>query len=92
MLDLETVYTFEPIPAELSAEQAEHVLGAQGQLWGERIPDQNRREYMAWPRGCALVEIVWSPRHDRNFERFLIRLDHHLKRLAAAHINYRPLR
>ena len=35
VINLQKVYTFEPIPEELNAEQAKHVLGGQGQLWGE---------------------------------------------------------
>jgi len=38
-IPLKTAYEFEPIPAELSAEQAKHVLGGQGQLWGEYIAE-----------------------------------------------------
>src|SRR6266566_2296507 len=32
-LPLDTVYAFEPVPAELTADEARHVLGAQGQVW-----------------------------------------------------------
>ena len=82
---------FEPIPTELNAEQARHVLGGQGQLWGELIADRQRRDFMTWPRACALVETLWSPQDDRNVDLFLIRLETHLKRLKAAGIGYRPL-
>jgi hexosaminidase len=90
-LPVETVYEFEPIPSELTAEQARHVLGGQGQLWGEFIPDRPHREYMAFPRACALSEVLWSPRGNRDFSRFLIRLRPHLERLETAGVNYRPL-
>jgi len=36
---LERVCAYDPIPASLSAEEAGHILGAQGQLWTEYIPD-----------------------------------------------------
>ena len=36
-------------------------LGAQGQLWTEYMPDADHVEYMAFPRACALAEIVWPP-------------------------------
>src|SRR5205823_1683436 len=41
-LPLDTVYAFEPVPAELTADEARHVLGAQGQVWTEYIPDPKR--------------------------------------------------
>ena len=89
VINLEKVYSFEPIPAELSAEQAKHVLGGQGQLWGERIPDRNRREYMAYPRACALIETLWTPKDQRDYKTFVTRLRHHVQRLDAAGVNYR---
>jgi len=91
VLDLHKVYTFAPVPAELNAEQSRHVLGGQAQLWGELIPDQRRREFMAYPRACALLETLWSPQDGRDFERFHERLKRHIKRLDAAGVNYRPL-
>lgn len=91
VIDLEKVYAFEPIPAELDAEQARHVLGGQAQLWGELIADQDRREYMAYPRACALIETLWLPKDRRDYASFLTRLGHHVKRLDAAGVNYRRL-
>jgi hexosaminidase len=91
VINLEKVYKFEPLPAELSNEQARHILGGQAQLWGEMIADQNRREYMAYPRACALIETIWSPGTERDYDEFLARLRHHLKRLEVMGINYRQL-
>jgi hexosaminidase len=88
-LPLETVYRYEPVPAALSPDQAKHVLGAQAQLWSEYIPDAKQLEYMAYPRACAICEVLWSPRQDRRLDSFLPRLRSHLQRLDAASVNYR---
>jgi len=88
---LETVYAFEPVPAALSAAEAAHVLGGQAQLWGELIPNERHREFMTYPRACALAEAVWSPKQPRDYARFLDRLKYHLRRLDAAGIHYRRL-
>jgi hexosaminidase len=90
-IPLENVYTFEPVPGDLSGAQAEHVLGGQGQLWGEYIADQRHREYMTYPRAAALSEVLWSPAENRNYEQFATRLAEHLKRLDAIGVNYRAL-
>jgi hexosaminidase len=90
-LPLETVYQYEPIPAALAADQAKHVLGAQAQLWSEYIADATQLQYMAYPRACALCEVLWSPRDDRNLDAFLTRLKPHLQRLDAAAVKFRPL-
>src|SRR5439155_1656814 len=47
-LPLDTVYAFEPVPSALTAGEARYVLGAQGQLWSEYIPDAKRAEYMVF--------------------------------------------
>jgi hexosaminidase len=92
VVSLPTVYTFEPIPAELTPDEARHVLGGQGQLWGEFIPNAQHRDYQTYPRACALVEKLWSPKDHSTFDDFSSRLKLHVERLDAAGINYRPLR
>ncbi len=86
---LEDVYAYEPVPRELSADEAKHVLGAQAQLWTEYMPDPRHVEYMAWPRLCAMAEVLWSPRETRDVEKFKARLATHLERLADLDVNYR---
>ncbi|AIE85306.1 beta-N-acetylhexosaminidase [Fimbriimonas ginsengisoli] len=88
---LEKVYAYEPIPKDLTSAEAVHVLGAQGQLWTEYIPDPRHLEYMAYPRLCALAELTWSPAEGKSYPDFLNRLAPHLERLAKMDINFRPL-
>lgn len=89
-LPLEKVYSYEPIPAALTAEQGAHVLGAQCQLWSEYIPTASHLEYMTFPRLCALAEVVWSPGGRKDYAGFLTRLQSHLARLDTLGVNYRP--
>jgi hexosaminidase len=88
---LEQVYAYDPIPKALTPAQAKHVLGAQAQLWTEYMPNARHVEYMAWPRLCALAEVVWSPQEGRQLERFKGRLGQHLDRLKILDVNFRPL-
>ncbi|MBK8857323.1 MAG: beta-N-acetylhexosaminidase [Opitutaceae bacterium] len=88
-LPLAKVHAYEPIPAELTAEQAKSIIGVQGQLWTEYIPTPSRMDYMAFPRTCALAEIAWSPKERPAFPDFLNRLRTHLRRLDAQDIRYR---
>jgi hexosaminidase len=91
LVTLEKAYAFEPIPPELTPAEAQHVLGGQGQLWTEYMPDPRSVEYMAFPRLCALAEAVWTPAAQRSYPDFLGRLRAHVTRLAALDVNYRPL-
>ncbi len=91
-LPLDTVYAYEPVPAELAPAEARHVLGAQANLWTEYVPTPKQAEYMAYPRLSALAEVTWTPREGRDFADFRRRLVAHLRRLDALDVNYRPLR
>jgi hexosaminidase len=87
-LPIEKVYRFNPMPAQLSSEYAAHVFGAQGNLWTEHIENAPRLDYMAFPRACALSEVLWSPADHRTWDDFHRRLMQELKLLDALHVNY----
>lgn len=57
---LEKVYSYNPIPDALNMEEAQYVLGAQGNVWTEYIPTPKHAMYMALPRLCALSEVLWT--------------------------------
>ncbi|MEU8380998.1 beta-N-acetylhexosaminidase [Streptosporangium sp. NPDC048865] len=82
------VAAFVPAPESWTAEERERVLGAQFQLWSERLPDGRAVDYRAWPRGCALAEVAWSGSAGAGFD---ARLEAHLGRLDALGVEYRPL-
>jgi hexosaminidase len=88
-LPLEGVYAFEPVPGELTREQAAHVLGGQGNVWTEYIPTPARAEYMILPRMLALADVLWSTRETRNWNRFAARLPPQFARLDALGAEYR---
>ncbi|MBQ1082940.1 beta-N-acetylhexosaminidase [Nocardiopsis sp. B62] len=90
LLRLEDVYAGDPVPADLSEEEARHVLGGQVNLWSEHIDNARRLDYMVFPRLTAFAEKVWTE-GDRDFAEFEPRLRHHLRRLDAAGVEYRPL-
>jgi hexosaminidase len=86
---LEKVYKYEPIPKELNNEEKNYILGAQGNLWTEYIPDFSQAEYMIFPRMCALSEVVWSPMEEnRNYTDFQQRLFKHFLYFEKNKINY----
>lgn len=86
---LEKVYNFEPVPPELTADEAKYIIGAQANLWTEYIKTPAHVEYMAYPRMLALAEVAWSRKEDRNFPDFQRRLNSILPRLDNQNVNYR---
>jgi hexosaminidase len=90
-LPLDRVYSYEPIPSALNSSEATHILGVQANIWAEYIPTSSHMEYMAWPRGCALSEVAWSPKEARNWSSFTARLRGDLLRFDCEQMNYRKL-
>ncbi|NOY96078.1 MAG: beta-N-acetylhexosaminidase [Chlorobi bacterium] len=88
-LPLEKVYSYEPVPEELTPKEAKHILGAQANLWTEYVATTKKAEYMLLPRLCALAELAWTPKEEKDYTDFLIRLDTDYKRLEMAGINFR---
>jgi hexosaminidase len=88
---LEKVYGYEPIPAELSSQEARHVLGSQAQMWTEYVPTSSHAEYMLFPRLCALAEVLWTPAKSKDYSDFSGRLLPHLERMRLKDVNFRPL-
>jgi hexosaminidase len=88
VLPLRSVYEFEPVPAELSPEEARHILGAQACLWTEFVPTPEDAEYLLFPRICALAEVVWSPKDLRRWDDFQRRVRDVLPRLDRLGVRY----
>jgi hexosaminidase len=87
------VYSYDPVPKALGAEEAKHILGVQGQLWSEYLKTWDKVEYTAFPRIAALAEIAWSPLEKKNYDDFLRRLDPIMNHYAAAGVRHaKPLK
>lgn len=91
-LPVEKVYEYEPVPAELSANETKHVLGVQTNLWTEYIATTEKAEYMLLPRLQAQAEVAWTKKELKDFEDFNKRLEIDFKRLDKLGINYRDNR
>jgi hexosaminidase len=90
---LEDVYRFEPVPAQLSQEQARHVIGTQANLWTEVMDSVRAVDYMAFPRLAAFAEVAWSTLPapaERDWPDFERRAGVHYARLDALGVEYRP--
>ena len=59
-LPLEKVYSYNPIPASLTPDEAKLIYGVQANLWAEYIQTDEHCEYMIYPRILALAEVAWS--------------------------------
>lgn len=86
-LPIEKVYEYDP-GAGFSPEEQKYILGVQGNVWTEYMPNPAQVEYMTFPRATAIAEVAWVPSGGKNFEDFVTRLKEHLKRLDYLKVNY----
>ena len=78
-------YSFEPVPDGVDPSL---ILGGQGNLWTESVPNFRHAQYMTWPRGWALAEVFWSPKDMRNWENFVEKVESHFVRADYGEIKY----
>ncbi|WP_242923246.1 glycoside hydrolase family 20 protein [Pontibacter liquoris] len=77
---IEKAYSYEPIPKELTAEQAKYVLGAQANVWTEYMSNTAKVEYQIFPRMSALSEVLWTAPEKKDYKDFEKRLLTQFKR------------
>lgn len=87
---LQTVYGYNPIPPDVTPDEALRVLGIQYQLWTEYIRSEDRLDYQAFPRACAAAELAWTKPDRQNFADFERRLPGHLERLRVLGVKHAP--
>lgn len=87
-LPLQTVYNYEPLPAELTADEAKYILGGQANVWTEYMTNGAKVEHMIFPRLTALSEVLWSPKANKNWDDFLTRLQTQYKRYDLWKVQY----
>nr|WP_319804112.1 family 20 glycosylhydrolase [Chryseobacterium oryctis] len=85
---LDKVYSYNPIPSELTLEQSKYILGVQANLWTEYILDFKRVQYMIFPRLLALSEVGWGTADSKNYKEFEGRVIEQFKTLDKMNINY----
>jgi len=87
---LSKIYSYNPTPAALTADQQKYILGVQANLWTEYIATENKVEYMVLPRMMALAEVAWTPLANKNYSDFAnTRIPGHLALLEKSDYNFR---
>jgi hexosaminidase len=88
-IPLDVIYNYNPLPAELTPAQQQHVLGPQANLWTEYITTPAAAEYMLFPRLLAVSEVAWTPAARKSYAAFVPRMSQQFARLDHKKINYR---
>ncbi len=85
---LKKVYSYNPVPDNLNPSQAKHIIGAQGNVWTEYMPDEKKVEYMVLPRMAALSEVVWLNNSQKKWKDFQRRIQTHFQLYKLLGYNY----
>ena len=85
---IQAVYAYDPVPKELTAEEAKYVRGAQANVWTEYMNNSSKVEYMIFPRMAALSEVLWTAKERKNQQDFEKRLIQQFKRYDMWKVNY----
>lgn len=87
-IPIEKVYSFEPIPEELSADKQKHILGVQGNMWTEYTPTAADVEHRVFPRALAIAEVAWTGKERKDYYDFAKRLKGYMPHLDVYGVNY----
>ena len=91
-------HSFEPMPPNLPADKARHILGVEAPMWMDRWRNWaqyrprtgtlGRVDYQVFPRLIALAEVGWSAKERRQWADFRKRLNAHGQRLEMLGVSY----
>ncbi len=87
-LPLSKVYSYDPIPEELTPEQHKYILGAQANVWTEYITTPEQVEYMMMPRISAIAEVCWTNKEQKELDNFLFRMEKQFNRYSMMDVNF----
>ena len=73
-LPVSKVYSYEPVPEQLTEDERKYIIGVQCNLWSEYILSPEHAMFMLLPRLAALCEVQWTQPEQKDYEDFKKRL------------------
>ncbi len=77
-------------PEEYEGIPMEHILGLEAPLWSETISNIDELEYLAFPRAIGYAELSWTPKENRDWENYKVRLANQAPFLDRMNVKYYP--
>lgn len=85
-IDLEKVYSFDPLQAMDADSLSQFVLGGECNMWTEHAP-QEKIDQKMFPRLLAFSEVMWSYPNKRDYSAFFQRVKKHEPRLESKNVD-----
>jgi hexosaminidase len=79
-VSVEKIVAWEPVPAGLSAQEQERILGVEAALWTELVRSESYFEFMLYPRMAAVAEVAWRMQPNATPAAFAERVAPHVAR------------
>ena len=57
---LSKTFSYDPLDISAAEKDRSLILGVQGNIWTERLTNENQVSYMAFPRALAIAETGWA--------------------------------
>ena len=86
LLTLKKAYNYYPVVDSLPELSKNFIIGVEGCVWGEYIPDTETAEYWTFPRAAALSEVGWTRRQNKDWNLFRVRMEKEMRRLEVSEI------
>ena len=83
------IYHFDVVRKTIPEELSSLMLGAHASVWAETVPSEKVADTRMFPQLIALSEAVWSPKINRDWDSFKLRLNNQLQRMTYLGVNYK---
>ncbi|MGH8888942.1 MAG: beta-N-acetylhexosaminidase [Acidothermaceae bacterium] len=85
-IEVQDAYAWDPTDGGRVSDSG--LLGVEAPLWSETLHTMADIEYMAWPRMAGIAEIGWTPKAERSWNTYKLRLANQGPRWAEMGINF----
>lgn len=91
----ESIYSFPDStidPLGLDDQQLKKIEGIQANIWTEYIHNDERFDYMVYPRICFFAESAWTNKENKDYDSFTERMENAYKLFDSMNIYYFDVR
>lgn len=81
-VSLKKTYEYNPVFDGIKEECKKNIIGVEGCLWTEFVPDMKKAYFCTYPRLGAISETAWTKKENRNYNRFCQNLKGYYKVLS----------
>ncbi len=87
-IDLEKIYSFDPVPADLEGKSRDFIIGGECNMWTERVPNDSVLDNRVFPRMIGLAANLWMGEDRPEFDVFYGDLQRHYGILFRKGVKY----